>query len=248
MARQPSTGGRRSSVTISSGALPRYSMPSSRKSPETGIRRSPPRADQGDLGAEGPQDRRRVGGGDGPAARAAGRHQADVAVLLHAEADRPAPLVGLVVVVAARVDADVAPERPHVAELGRRDHAGRPREGRVAGGDLGMVRDAGQRRAGAHHACPPARCPGFPPAPGSRGGRPAPAAPSGGASCSDRGRCRRPPPWPRGRARREARPPRPRSAARSTGRAAAASWACPPARHGARSPTAGPIDGTASGP
>ena len=32
---------RRSSVRISSGALPRYSMPSSRKSPDTGIRRSP---------------------------------------------------------------------------------------------------------------------------------------------------------------------------------------------------------------
>ena len=130
-------------------------MPSSRKSPATGIRRSPRGSDQGRLGAERPQDRRRVGGGDGPAARAARRHQADVAVLLHAEADRPAPLVGLVVVVAARVDADVAAERPHVAELGRRDHAGRPREGRVAGGDLGVLRDAGERGAGAHHQAVP---------------------------------------------------------------------------------------------
>ena len=162
--------GRRSSVTISSGALPRYSMPSSRKSPDD---RDPPlaaRADQGHLGAERPQDRRRVGRGDGPAARAPRRHQADVAVLLHAEADRPAPLVGLVVVVAARVDADVAAERPHVAELRRRDHAGRPRQRRVVRGDLGMLRDARQRRAGAHHQAVPRARPGSRPAPGCRGG------------------------------------------------------------------------------
>ena len=50
-----------------------------------------------------------------------GATQQIVAVLLHAEVDRLAPLVVLVVVVAARVEEDVAAERPHVAERRRRD-------------------------------------------------------------------------------------------------------------------------------
>ena len=50
-----------------------------------------------------------------------------VAVLLHAEVDRLAPLVVLVVVVAARVEAEVAAERAHVAQVRRRDQARRPR-------------------------------------------------------------------------------------------------------------------------
>src|SRR6185295_4308401 len=53
---------------------------------------------------------------DGPAARRRRRHPADVAVLLHAEVDRLPPLVALIVVVAARVEAKISAEGAHVAE------------------------------------------------------------------------------------------------------------------------------------
>src|SRR3712207_6020623 len=46
------------------------------------------RADKAELRAEGDGDRRRVRARDGPAARAAGRYPADLAVLLEAEVDR----------------------------------------------------------------------------------------------------------------------------------------------------------------
>src|SRR5256886_8387814 len=70
---------------------------------------------------ETPEDRRRVRRRYRPASRAPWRDETDHAVLLRAEPDRLPPLVGLVVVVAARVHADVAADRPHVAELRRGD-------------------------------------------------------------------------------------------------------------------------------
>src|SRR3989442_1033181 len=59
-----------------------------------------------------------VGRADGPAPRRRGRHPADVPVLLHAEVDRFTPLVRLIVVVAARIEAEIAAQRPHVAKQG----------------------------------------------------------------------------------------------------------------------------------
>src|SRR5437660_6560321 len=60
------------------------------------------------TGPKGNEGRDGVGGGDRPTAVAARGHTADRAVLLHAEADGAAPLVRLVVIVAAHVEADVA--------------------------------------------------------------------------------------------------------------------------------------------
>src|SRR3989442_1020690 len=74
------------------------------------------RADEHVVRAQGHHHRRHVGRADGPAARGRGRHPADVPVLLHAEVDRFAPLVRLIVVVAARVETEIAAQRPHVTE------------------------------------------------------------------------------------------------------------------------------------
>src|SRR6266702_1437535 len=73
-------------------------------------------ADEHVVRAECHHHRRHVGRADGPAARGRGRHPADVPVLLHAEVDRLAPLVRLIVVIAARVEAEISPEGSHVAE------------------------------------------------------------------------------------------------------------------------------------
>ena len=86
-----------------------------------GISRSPARRYERHLRAERDQRRRGVGRRDREAALARGRDPAGLAVLLHAEVDRLAPLVVLVVVVAARVEAEVAAERAHVAQVRRRD-------------------------------------------------------------------------------------------------------------------------------
>src|SRR5690606_3394604 len=60
------------------------------------------------------------------------RDVADVAVLLEAEAQRLTPEVRLIVVRAARVEAEIAPDRAHVAELRPRDEAcGACERGRV---------------------------------------------------------------------------------------------------------------------
>ena len=61
-----------------------------------------------------------------------GATQQRVAVLLHAEVDRLPPLVVLVVVGAARVEAEVAADRAHVAQLRRRDLRGGLPQRRVA--------------------------------------------------------------------------------------------------------------------
>ena len=58
--------------------------------------------------------------------RAARRHPAGGAVLLHAEVDRLPPLPVLIVVVAAGVEAEVAAQRPHVAQRRRGDQLRRP--------------------------------------------------------------------------------------------------------------------------
>ena len=167
------------------------------------------------MRAQAPQHRRRVGRGHGPAARAARRHQADVAVLLHAEADRLPPLIGLVVVVAARVDADVA------ADACPCSGAAATTRGPAAVASAGIV--ARRSRRGARRAVsvvpapmrePAARRRRAPPrARGCRAARRAPAARTAGASCSGRGRCRRPPAWRRRRARAmQLRPRRPTDA------------------------------------
>src|SRR2546427_2348039 len=101
-------------------------------------------ADQPDLRAQAPEHGRRVGRGHRPAAVAAGGDEADLPVLLHAEVDGLPPLVGLVVVVAARVDAHVAADRAHVAELRARDQPRRRGESWIAPRDLGMLRHGGQ--------------------------------------------------------------------------------------------------------
>ena len=79
----------------------------------------------------------------------AGRDPAGLAVLLHAEVDRLAPLVVLVVVVAARVEAEVAAERAHVAQVRRRDlRRGLPQRA-VRLADARVAHELGQRDAGA---------------------------------------------------------------------------------------------------
>ena len=78
-----------------------------------------------------------------------GRHPAVVAVLLHAEIDRLAPLVVLVVVVAARVEAEVAAERAHVAQVWRRNLRGRLPQAVVRRFGMKRPDQFGQRHAGA---------------------------------------------------------------------------------------------------
>src|SRR5207245_9450666 len=68
------------------------------------------RRDELYLGAEREQRRRAVGGRHGHAALARRGDPADRAVLLQAEVDRLAPFVVLVVVIAARIEAQVAAE------------------------------------------------------------------------------------------------------------------------------------------
>src|SRR5439155_18940466 len=77
-------------------------------------------ADQFQSRAQRNGDGRGVGARDGPAAAAVGGDPADGAVLLHAEVDAFAPVVVLVVIRAARVQAQVAAERAHAAQVGRR--------------------------------------------------------------------------------------------------------------------------------
>src|SRR6266849_6734279 len=61
---------------------------------------------------------------DGPAARAAGRNQADSAIFLHAVADGVPPELGLIVVVAAGIQEQVAADGTGVAQLRRRNGIG----------------------------------------------------------------------------------------------------------------------------
>src|SRR2546425_8349466 len=76
-------------------------------------------ADEHVVRAECHHHRRDVGRADGPTAGGRWRHPADVPVLLHAEVDRLAPLVSLIVVIAARVEAEVPAQSAHIPEQGR---------------------------------------------------------------------------------------------------------------------------------
>src|SRR5258708_20898258 len=64
--------------------------------------------------------------------------------------DRAPPLLGLVVVGAARVHAEVAAERPHVAQRRRGDRGHRRRQRRIAPGDERMARHVVEQRGGAN--------------------------------------------------------------------------------------------------
>src|SRR5207247_3046634 len=72
------------------------------------------RRDELHAGADRHQRRRAVGRRHRHAALARGGDPADRAVLLQAEVDRLAPFVILVVVIAARIEAQVAADRAHV--------------------------------------------------------------------------------------------------------------------------------------
>ena len=98
-----------------------------------------------DAGAESDKRGRGVGGRDGDALRAARSDATDVAVLFHAVTERFAPIEVLVVVVAARVEADVAADRTHVAKLWCRDHGGGLGQRGVPGLHDPALGDVGQR-------------------------------------------------------------------------------------------------------
>ena len=122
-----------------------------------------------------------------------------VAVLLHAVADRRAPELGLVVVVAARVHAEVAADGARVAQRRRGDEAGRPRDR----GPAAPARPRARRRRSAWPWRPAAarRWPRSRACPSGRAATPAPSARTAAASCSGRGPSRPPPPSPRARGR-----------------------------------------------
>src|SRR5262249_40822854 len=99
--------------------------------------------------AERNQRGRAVGGGSRYAALAGGGIPADRAVLLQAEVDRLAPLVALVVVVAARVETKIAAERAHVAQMHGGDLRGGLIKPRVALPHPGVGDDFVQREPSA---------------------------------------------------------------------------------------------------
>ncbi len=76
-------------------------------------------ADNFDFRIQAKQRRRRVRRKRRPAFCSAGSHVAEIAVFLDAEPARLSPRQRLVVPEAARVEADVAADRPHVAEYRR---------------------------------------------------------------------------------------------------------------------------------
>ena len=76
--------------------------------------------------------------------------QQRLAIFLHAEVDRLPPFVVLVVVVAARIQAEIAAERPHGAQVRRGDLRGACHSAGVAPRGLRASRDdVGERDAGA---------------------------------------------------------------------------------------------------
>src|SRR5207244_7798077 len=88
----------------------------------------PVRTHQAKPSVKGDGDRGGVRRRNRPAPRASRGDEADVAVLLRAEADGAPPVIRLVVVVAPGVQTEVAAEGPHVPERRRADGAGRKRE------------------------------------------------------------------------------------------------------------------------
>src|SRR5688572_27591868 len=77
-----------------------------------------------------------------------------VAVLLEAEAERVAPEVRLVVVRTARVEAEIAADRAHVAKLRTRDRAGRQGQRLRMLAYERVARETGQRFGRADHQLP----------------------------------------------------------------------------------------------
>ena len=92
---------------------------------------------------------------------------ADVSILLQAVPERAAPELGLVVVGAAGVQADVAAQGPHVAQLGSRHLPGGRGQRREPAPHLGTSRHRGQRLRSPDHQgaalSPEPPHPGYPP-------------------------------------------------------------------------------------
>ncbi len=96
----------------------------------------------------GLQHRRGVGGVDRKAFGTASGDAADVAVFFHAVAQRFAPVEVLVVIIAARIDADVAADGAHVAQLRRGNRRCGGRESGIAAAHdvvFGDRRERGER-------------------------------------------------------------------------------------------------------
>ena len=165
-------------------------MPSSRYSSARSRSRRPSAFSTRDLRAERDERGHRVRARDREAARARRRDAADDRRMrLHAVALGRAPEERLVVPVAARVEAEVAADRAHVAQLRRRDRAGGLRERRVLRHHRRMRGDLGERRAGAD--AEPVAVADLARALARGRARRGPAARTGGASCWGTGRCRR---------------------------------------------------------
>ena len=71
--------------------------------------------------SDGHHDGSAVAGLHGPAARARGSDPADFAILFHAKVNRLAPLVILVVIIAARVEQKISSDAAHIAQQRRGD-------------------------------------------------------------------------------------------------------------------------------
>src|SRR5260370_27669983 len=81
-------------------------------------------ADKAHRRAKADQDGGSIRRRDGPAARAAGCNQTDIAIFLHAVADGVPPELGLIVVVAAGIQEQVTADGTGVAQLRRRNGIG----------------------------------------------------------------------------------------------------------------------------
>ena len=146
----------RSGTWISRQDLVRRAWPGSRcrrarrgRAPRSAAR--PRRTDQRHLRARARSSPARCPTTTAPSRCPTRSHQADVAVLLHAVADGGPPEFGLVVVVAARVDAQVAADGARVAQRRRRDESGGARDRRPALADPRVVarpRSASSSRPG----------------------------------------------------------------------------------------------------
>ena len=104
--------------------------------------------DQADACAKSDQRGRGVRGGDRHALRASRRDPAGGAVFFQAEIDGFSPLVALIVVIAARIQADVSAERGHVADLRSGNQRGRLRQRGQSVSKARVRRDFRKRQAG----------------------------------------------------------------------------------------------------
>src|SRR6185295_14638737 len=95
--------------------------------------------------------RRKIGGLNRPALGARRRDPANVAVFLHAEVDAFAPLVILIVVIAPRVEQQVAADRSHVSEYRSRDEPSSVCDKRIILIDNRMIAEIRQRNGRADH-------------------------------------------------------------------------------------------------